>query len=303
MDVSVVCCTYDETMYGAFQDAADSVLNQTYPDIELIIVVDGSNSVYKRAQKDYGSKSEVAIHCNEQNQGLSASRNVGLEMASGEVVAFIDDDAVADEQWIENLVHVYENKDVVAVGGKMAPDWINNKPSYLPSEFYWIIGVTHRGFPDQPQEVRNTNGSNISFYRYILEDLDGFDESLGRQGSGQIQAEETELCIRLRRETGYRVWYEPNAIVSHKVFNYRTKPAFVFRRAFWQGYSKSVIERKFEETGNSERQFLSQLIKIFIPSRTSDLLHSPSIKEFIQLCMVFLLTITVGVGYIYGQMR
>jgi GT2 family glycosyltransferase len=301
MQVSVVCCTYDEAMYDAFRDAADSVLAQTYRDVELVVVVDGTEPLYERIEGAYGDRDDVTITCNDENRGLAASRNVGWRLADGDVVAFIDDDAVADETWIERLIAVYEERDVDAVGGKMVPEWVAGRPRFLPEEFYWLVGVTHRGFADGAGEVRNTNGSNMSFRREVLAELSGFDESLGRQGAAQLQAEETEFCARLRRETGRGMWYEPDAEVAHKVFAERTRLGFLFRRAFWQGYSKRVMEDLVNESGGVERDFLGQLLGEFVPARVRWLVGSPSIERAGQLVMLLALTGTVGLGYLYGS--
>jgi len=303
MQVSVVCCTYDEAMYDDLRDAVNSILTQTYSDVELVIVVDGTESIYEQARQEYGDKKNVILHCNDENRGLAASRNVGWKLASGDTIAFMDDDAVADEQWIETLVDVYENQDVVSVGGQMTPNWVAGRPWYLPEEFYWLVGVTHKGFADGPQEVRNTNGSNISFRRNVLMELGGFDESLGRQGARQIQAEETELCIRMYHKMGYRTWYEPDAKVAHKIFAYRTRPIFLLKRAFWQGYSKQKMENILSTPDNVENDFLWRLLCDFIPDRLVSLIHSRSIEQAAQIGMIFVLTLTVGTGYLYGIIR
>jgi GT2 family glycosyltransferase len=298
-----VVCTYAESMYDEFREAAESVLAQTYSDVELVVVVDGTDPVCDRVRDDYGDHPDVITHCNDENQGLAVSRNTGWRLADGDVVAFIDDDAVADETWVERLVEVYEDRDVDAVGGKMVPEWVAGRPRFLPEEFYWLVGVTHRGFADGPGEVRNTNGSNMSFRREVLADLGGFDESLGRHGEAQIQAEETEFCARLRRETGRGMWYEPDAKVAHKVFVERTRMGFLFRRAFWQGYSKRLMEGMVDESGGEERDFLGQLLGEFVPARLRGLARSPSVERGGQLVMLFALTVTVGLGYLYGSVQ
>jgi Glycosyltransferases involved in cell wall biogenesis len=143
--VSVVLCTYTLDMYEHFREAADSVLDQTHDDVELVVVVDGTPEVYEQVVDDYGDRENAVIECNDENVGLLASRNRGAELATGDVVAFIDDDAIADEEWVERLVRAYEEEDAIAAGGKMTPEWVAGKPSFLPEEFYWLIGVTHEG--------------------------------------------------------------------------------------------------------------------------------------------------------------
>jgi glycosyltransferase involved in cell wall biosynthesis len=287
--------------YDDFREAAESVLSQTYDDVELVVVVDGTESVYERVREEYGEIDRVITHCNDENVGLLASRNTGAELATGDVVAFIDDDAVADERWIEDLVHSYEEQDALAVGGKMTPIWIAGKPDFLPEEFYWLVGVTHRGFADGPGYVRNTNGSNISFQREVFLKLGGFDTEIGgRKGDKNLQGGETELCARLENEYGERVWYNPEAEVAHKVFDYRTDPKWLLDRAFWQGYSKRAMEVLTPESGDEETEFLNALLFEFTPQRVRGLLTAPSMWRLKQLVVLWLLTATVGVGYLYA---
>lgn len=304
MRVSVVLCTYAPEMYDHFREAAESVLAQTYHDIELIVVVDGSESVFERVKMDYGERNDVSLHLNENNRGLLESRNAGAELASGDVVAFIDADAIANERWTEELVETYEESDAIAAGGKMVPEWMAGEPSFLPEEFYWLVGVTHRGFADGPCEVRNTNGSNLSFRRDVFLGLGGFDPEIGgRKGDANLQGGETELCARMRAEYGQGVMYNPDAIVAHKVFEYRTRLRWLLDRAFWQGYSKRamvVLLPQIRDELAEEGEFLKRLFFEFIPCRIYQLVSAPSLAGLKQLVILLLLTCAVGLGYLYG---
>jgi GT2 family glycosyltransferase len=216
-------------------------------------------------------------------------------------VAFIDDDAVADPEWIERLVGAYRDHDAIAAGGRMTPAWVAGKPDFLPAEFYWLVGVTHRGFADGPGEVRNTFGSNISFRREVFLDLGGFETDIGgRQGDANLQGGETELCARMRDVYGHGVYYVPEAEVAHKVFEYRTDPWWLLDRAFWQGYSKRGMEQFVPSAGDAESDFLTRLVGEFLPARLKGLLGGPSLAALAQLCWLLLLTGTVGAGYLYG---
>ncbi|SFS06518.1 Glycosyl transferase family 2 [Halomicrobium zhouii] len=310
MRVSVVLCTHTLDRYSDFSEAARSVLDQTYDDVELVLVSDGDEAVYDRFQKDFGDRDDVVLHCNEENVGLLQSRNNGAKVATGDVVAFVDDDAVADERWVEELVDVYEARDVRAVGGRMTPAWIAGKPAFLPEEFYWLVGVTQRGFgpadgdEDTPGEVRNTFGSNISFDRETFLDLGGFEDDIGgRKGDANLQGGETELAARLDAQYGYRVYYNPDAKVAHKVFDYRTDPVWLLDRAFWQGYSKRGMEVFVPGSTGEESEFLGQLLTEFVPSRISDLVSGPSLEKALQLVMLFVFTGAVGLGYLYGVVK
>ncbi|UPM43239.1 glycosyltransferase family 2 protein [Halocatena salina] len=342
MRISVVVCTHTEDRLPALRDAIESVLDQTYSDRELIVVSDGNPTVAQQVQAEFGDHPDVRVRLQATNRGLLATRNTGASLAQGDVVAFLDDDAVAHPEWLAELARAYRERDVntdldheypLAVGGKMTPEWIADKPSFLPAEFYWLIGVTHRGFADGPGEVRNTPGSNFSMRRAVFQELGGFDTEIGgRQGNKQLQGGETELCARLRNRYGVGVFYTPDARVAHKVFEYRTDMRWLVTRAFWQGYSKrgmavllsdttaternevpQAIDKKPVTESNNLRQatgqkpvtaeesaFLGQLVRKFIPRRLFEMIRRPSIAGFAQLLMVFVLTAVVGVGYGYG---
>ncbi|SER82595.1 glucosyl-dolichyl phosphate glucuronosyltransferase [Natrinema salaciae] len=304
MDVSVILCTYDPGTYDDFCEAATSVLEQTYDSVELVIVVDGVDAVYERVREDFGDRDDIVIHCNDENRGLLASRNRGVELASGDVVAFLDDDAVADEEWIEFLLEAYEGENAIAAGGKMTPRWVAGRPEFLPEEFYWLVGVTHRGFADGAGEVRNTFGSNISFRRDVFLNLGGFDTDIGgRKGDKNLQGGETELCARMQREYGRGVWYVPDAAVEHKVFEYRTDPKWLLERAFWQGYSKRAMETLVPDSSDEESAFLGTLLLDFVPHRAHRLATDPTIGRATQLLALVVFTVVVGVGYLYGVTR
>jgi glycosyltransferase involved in cell wall biosynthesis len=309
MLVSVVVCSHTLDRYGPFEEAVESVLSGSYDDVELVLVSDGNRELYERLEADFGGLDGVVIHCNEENVGLLESRNTGAELASGDVVAFIDDDAVACERWLERLVSVYESRDVLAVGGRMTPEWVAGKPAFLPAEFYWLVGVTHRGFGPgggfegwvREGEVRNTKGSNISFRAEVFDELGGFETDVGgRKGDNHLQGGETELCARLRAEYDEGVWYVPNATVDHKVFEYRTRPRWLAERAFWQGYSKRGMEVFVPESAGEEGVYLAELLTVFLPHRLRRLVRRPSRAKLLRVLAIPLFTVLVGLGYLYG---
>jgi GT2 family glycosyltransferase len=257
------------------------------------VVVDGNEELYTKISEN---KNIDKIILNDKNLGLSESRNKGIKEAKGDIIAFFDDDAVADENWLEELVKMYEEKEAIAAGGKLLPKWKKpKKPKFLPEEYYWLVGATHKGFPEKVTEVRNTFGSNLSFKADVLRELGGFRSEMGVKGKGLLQGEETELCERMRNKFGKGVIYNPDAIVYHKVFPERLKIRFLLKRAFWQGYSK----RMMKELGYSieeESDFVKNLIFNSIPERLK-----PSLTNLLQLVFLGILTLAVAWGYIFGS--
>lgn len=301
--VSVVICTYTEDLYPHLKEAAESVLAQTYDDVEVVLVSDGSEAVYEAMQADYGEHEEVVVTRTEENVGLSGARNAAIGVASGAILAFMDDDAIAEEDWIAELIVAYEEHDAIAAGGPMTPIWVDGRPRFLPEEFSWLVGVTYPGFAEPFEEVRNTFGSNISFNREVFDELGGFESRVGRQGELNLQAHETEFCARMREEFGRGVVYNPEAKVGHKVFAYRTRFRWQLNRCFWQGYSKRVMERIVPDSSGEESAFLKDLVLTRVPGRIKSLVFGPSIDKVLQLVTLVVFTATVGCGYLYGLVR
>jgi len=168
---------------------------------------------------------------------------------------------------------------------------------FLPEEYYWLIGATHRGFAEGITEVRNTFGSNISFRTDVLDALGGFRGEMGVRGSGALQGEETEMCVRMKKKFGKGVMYNPDAIVHHKIVSARTKVTFLMRRAFWQGYSKRMIA----EMGYSmdvEGDFLRDLVRVGVFERVKEILRF-KIVPAVQIFFLGMFTATVFLGYMY----
>jgi GT2 family glycosyltransferase len=263
--------------------------------------VDGDGEMHQRAREKYGDREEVVIYACHEDAGPISRANMGAVQASGDLLAITDLDAVAERDWVEQLVDAYERHDAIAVGGRIEPDWVAGEAEYIPEEFYFLIGATHRGFPKEDQEVRNTFGANLAFDRNVYLKLGGI--KLGGIDPGQVQGRESELCARMRRQYGEGVMYTPEAVVHHKIYQYRTDPLWLLRRAFWQGYSKRAMETLIPESGDEESEQLRRLLLSFIPGRMWSLLTRPSGRKATQLVTLLVLLATTGFGYLYGLLR
>ncbi|MFC7042993.1 glucosyl-dolichyl phosphate glucuronosyltransferase [Halonotius sp. GCM10025705] len=302
MNVSVVICTYSMHRYDPFSECVESVLAQTYEPLEIVLVVDGNEDVFERVDDDFGDCENVVLHNNDENKGISYSRTKGAEIASGEIVAFTDDDATAEPDWIEKLVAVYEETDAIAVGGDVQPDWQTEKPAFFPEEFYWLVGVVEPGFASDGEEVRNTYGSNISYRREAFLNVGGYDPNTGRKGDKHLQAHEAPAGIRLLEEYGRGMVFTEEAVVHHKLFDYRGDFQWLVSRSFWQGYSKRVMDLLYPNAPDNKSAYLKQLLTHFVPKRLKGLVRSPSVAEVTQLLSIVVFTGAVGLGYLYAML-
>lgn len=307
MLVSVVVCTYSEERYDIFSECVESILGQTYEPIELVIIVDGNDTVFERVTRDFGDVDDLVanliIYNNDQNRGISYSRTKGAELGGGEIVAFIDDDGVAEPDWIEEHIAMYEATSAIAVAGEVAPDWIHGAPKFFPEEFYWLVGCTEPGFAEHGAEIRNGYGSNVSYQREKFLEIGGYDANTGRKGDRHIQAHEAPAGIRLQRHFGKGVIYTADSVVNHRLFHYRGRFKWLVFRSFWQGFSKRVMEVLYPGAQGNERQYLKDIFFDRVPTRIGALFRSPSGAQIQQLITIFVFTGAVGLGYLYGLTR
>ena len=303
MKVSVVVCTYTMDRYDVFTEAVESALTQTYEPLEVVLVIDGNPEVYDRAVADFGDRENVVVHDNEENRGISFSRTKGAELASGEIVAFIDDDGVAEADWIATHVETYEETDAVAVAGYVAPNWVADKPDFFPAEFYWLVGCTETGFAEDGEEIRNGYGSNVSYRRDVFLDVGGYDVNTGRKGDRHVQAHEAPVGIRIREAYGRGVIYIEDAVVHHTLFDYRGEFRWLVFRSFWQGFSKRVMELLYPGAQGNESAFLKDLFVRALPSRAKRTVAERSTEPIKEAVAILVFTGAVGLGYLYGLMK
>ena len=303
MRVSVVICGYTLDRTEVLIAAIDSVLAQTYRPLDVVIVIDGNPILHDRIRQMYGENSSVRIDLVAENRGISYSRTRGAELATGEVVAFIDDDAVAEPSWIAEHVRVYEQTDAVATAGPVLPVWVDTEPAFFPAEFAWLVGCTEPGFAADSEEIRNGYGSNVSYKREVFLDVGGYDVHTGRKGDRHVQAHEAPVGIQIREAYKQGVLFVEDAVVHHTLFDYRGKFRWLLFRSFWQGYSKRVMEQLYPGAQSVETAFLTDLFGRALPSKAKRTIVERSTVPAKEAIAIVFFTGAVGLGYFYGVMK
>lgn len=238
--LSVVICAYTTRRWIVMCNAVDSVLAQDWSVSEVILVIDYCDDLFDRAQERFVSEGRVRVIRNAEKQGLSGARNTGVRVASGGVIAFVDDDASADRGWARILMDHYRNPCVWGVGGSAVPIWPAERPTWMPEEFDWVVGCSYVGQPTRVAPVRNLIGCNMSLRRSAFDLVGGFRSEVGRVGSTPTGCEETELCIRVRAHSG-RILFDPEVRVRHRVTRDRTTLRYFVRRCYHEGVSKALV--------------------------------------------------------------
>ena len=288
LEVSVIISTYTKERFQDVNSCLVSLKAQTLQPTEIILVLDPKEDLVDFYRSRFSSDVKIVVS---DNIGLSYARNAGIKNAKGEIVAFIDDDAKADEQWLERLLASYEDPAVVGVGGRINPKWEGQRPFWFPEELNWIVGCSYKGQPLKRKAIRNPIGCNMSFRRSIFRDVGYFRSDIGRFGKALLCNEETEFSVRaLKSIDNSKILYEPSAIVHHSISKERGRLKYLWRRSFYEGLSKAII------TGKDV--YLKYLFSVSIPNR---LKKAYEMKNTVELLAIFISIFGVFAGFVSGR--
>ncbi|MPY60308.1 glycosyltransferase [Streptomyces spongiae] len=263
--ISVVICVYTEDRWEDILAAVASVRAQSRPALETLLVVDHNQALLDRLTKEYQEAEAVRVLANAGPRGLSAGRNTGIAASSGEIIAFLDDDAVAERDWLRHFADGYADPRVMAVGGRTVPVWASGRrPAWFPEEFDWVVGCAYRGLPRGRARVRNVLGGNASFRRTAFDAAGGFATGIGRDGDKRpLGCEETELCIRLTRARPDAVLLlDDRAVIHHRVPEVREHFRYFRTRTYAEGLSKALVAQSVgaDKGLESERRYATRVL-------------------------------------------
>jgi glycosyltransferase involved in cell wall biosynthesis len=236
---SVIICCYTMDRWADLVAAVAETDRQGGGRAEIIVCVDHNDTLLERARDELAPATVVAnIH----ERGLSGARNTAVEHASGEVLVFLDDDAVPAPGWLAALLEPFHEATVAGTGGAATPAWPLHRPDWFPAEFDWVVGCSYRGQPDRRAPVRNVMGCNMAFRREVFKAGLRFSPTVGRTGDDTAGCEETELCIQVRRLwPDVSIVLEPRAVVRHRVPASRCSWSYFARRCYAEGRSKARV--------------------------------------------------------------
>ena len=300
--VSVVICAYTMERLPYIYSAVQSVLNQTLPPHEVVLAVDHNRELYQKLNTDLGDRINV-IHNDGPEGGAVVTDNIGTRYATGDIIAFMDDDATATGDWLEKMVEHYRDPRVIASGGKLVPVWQGCRPLWFAEELDWVVGGTYKGHPEQRTEVRNLILCNMSVRREVFDSAGYFTTELGRRKNWGTGAE-SEFFLRVKKHfPDSVVLYEPEAVVYHKVSLNRTKLKYMLLRSYNEGFHKALIRKAFDGTPGEPLSMEYTYLRFLLGSVLGKLGRFYSYGNFCQAISIMASVIATGAGYTAGMLK
>lgn len=242
--ISVVISTLNRE--DDLRDLLTSLGRQDMPrsEYQVIVVDNGSMDKTESAAKEAAGYMNL-VFIREPKLGVSHARNAGIKTAAGRIIAFIDDDAVADPGWLTALNKAHLDEALMCTGGRILGDWQCERPRWFHPGLDPLLSLLDLG--DTPREFRPPSnlpvGANISFKREVFDKYGYFNTSLGRMGKALSGGEELELSCKLMTD-GAKVQFLPNAVVTHKVRADRMKPGRILTLAYRGGLLAGDLRRR-----------------------------------------------------------
>jgi glycosyltransferase involved in cell wall biosynthesis len=252
VSISVVICTYNRAAY--IRDAMESLVNQTLNKkaFEVIIVNNNSTDQTERVCLDFLDKHPDYHfqYLNESKQGASFARNKGASLAMGQLLCFMDDDAVAYNDYLERINLFFTSyPNAGGLGGKIIPKYIPAEPVWMSYYVSSMVG----NFDYSPIVVEFSPNkypleSNMIIRKKDFDAINGFNTALpGVVGTLRIGGEGKDFFMRLKA-LGRIIYYDPAIVVEHVVEVVKLTPEYMYRVASGMGRGEKV---RMKEIGNA----------------------------------------------------
>lgn len=262
--LSLIICTYNRDKY--IYNVLKSIAENDYPhtDYEIVLVnnnsTDNTESECKRFQQEFP---DIRFnYCVETNQGLSYARNRGIRESKGDILVYVDDDALVNKEYLQTYATFFEkNPDIAAAGGSIIPQYETEEPNWMSHYTRQLItgklylGDKEREFPKNAFP----GGGNAAYRKAVFDKIGLFNVELGRKGNSLIGAEEKDLFDKMTT-IGIRFFYLPTAILYHIIPEKKLTQDYFNRLTYSIGVSERYRTLQISK-GKYLKRLLSEAVK------------------------------------------
>jgi glucosyl-dolichyl phosphate glucuronosyltransferase len=252
MDLTVCICTHDRPQYVS--DCLDGLRRQTTArDRFTILLVDRASSPTAARELDGLASANQARLIRLDQRSISLARNAGAWAARTPFIAYIDDDAIPADDWVEAILSAIAQpgRSPALIGGRILPKWEAPLPPWWPASLRGVLSIVeHEGCGEYRTAAVPTDlepyAANMVVHVLSLLATGGFDCAVGSFGHTLLSDEDVQLAWMLQ-DAGYSVRYDSRIMVHHQIQACRLKPAWLLSRLYWQGVSTVLSRRLLRE--------------------------------------------------------
>ena len=293
---------YTEDRFEQILAAIKSVREQTLQPDEFLLVVDHNDELLEQMRE---LEPGLIVEPNRHVRGLSGARNTATEIATSDILVFLDDDARARPTWLERLVAPLDDPSVVGTGGWVEADWEDTPPAWFPDEMLWAVGCSYRGLPTQGAQIRNPFGNCMALRRQAVIDAGMFRSDIGRQAGLPLGCEETDMAIRLTAD-GSTIRFVPDAVVDHLVTRERAEFKYLAKRCYAEGLSKAAVADSLGQQAalETERGYVARVIPSGLAASLRQVARGPERLDGLRRAGALGAGVALaGIGYGVGFVR
>lgn len=227
ISVVILTCNRKKDLF----EAIESVRRSRGPEREIIVVDNGSTD---GTRQSLAAQKDIRVLRYEEGVDLARCRNAGIDAATGDIIAFTDDDCIVEADWLALIGE--DLRDYDAVGGIAKPWGTISFPGWWDPELNWMVGLTGPGHHGPSAgEIYLPASLNLAYRAEVLKELK-FKEGLEVRGGKNMTREDSDLWIRTRGQ-GFQTLFDTRLTVYHKVPQSRLTLAFCARRSFSDGFA------------------------------------------------------------------
>ena len=260
---TIAICTYNRAKLLALCIESLNQINFRKEDFEVLVVDNNStDNTAELCAQIPGLYPQLNFkYVVEKQQGVGHTRTRCAMEAQGEIVAYIDDDCLADLNWLQYIAGFYaEHPDAMSTGGKIIPKYLVPVADWFGKYFWGLVGHYDQGNKIfQMQGVRYPSGANMHFRKTAFEKYGYFDGNLGRSGKSLMAGEEKAMYLKLVNNHE-KVYYLPHVIVHHHVEGNKFDKAYVRRHSYGIGGSERLMNAG--NTGKLIKKFVEYVAKL-----------------------------------------
>jgi len=247
---SILICTRNRASYLSHTIHVAAAQTLSDSGFEIVVVDNGSTDQTPAVVRECQSViTKISLrYIVETEVGLSAARNRAIREAKGQILCFLDDDAIPEPEWLQKLCAVFEqNENIMCAGGTIIPEYETTPPMWFDDKCEGIFAPKFKqSTPHTANYPAYPYGANYAVRASAFIIIGLFDTQLGYNGKSLLPGEETEFFRRIER-AGYQIVVDPSAVVRHLIPSERLTKEYFLRRMYAQGRCDAIMHWRFDE--------------------------------------------------------